>query len=122
MARQIRVRGVAVCLADEECRRDFLERGVEARVCAVASRQSSVLNDGDGGELEARLGEVRGVLERKPDSDLGVEGWRVYAVDPESVEFWQGVDSRLHKRVRYVRVGEGEGDEGEGWKKEMLWP
>jgi pyridoxamine 5'-phosphate oxidase len=91
MARQIRLRGSAVCLSGGECARDYLERPVESRVSAAASRQSEVL--GNGAELEGRLAEMRGAF--KGDSSVGVEGWRVYAVDPEVVEFWQGEASRL---------------------------
>lgn len=112
------MRGEAVLLSDEECARDYLERPVQSRISAVASRQSAVLENFD--EVGKKVESMETVFERNPDE--GVDGWRVYAVRPDSVEFWQGEVSRLHRRVRYVRVGEGEGDGGEGWRKEMLWP
>jgi len=34
---------------------------------------------------------------------------------PESVEFWQGRDGRLHDRLRYRR-------DGGGWTRERLAP
>lgn len=119
LGRQVRVKGPAVVLGDEECRVDFLGRGVQARVCAVASRQSEVL--GDWNELERRVDEMRGVLEK--DGSFGVEGWRVYVVEPVEVEFWQGDERRLHRRVRYIRREKGEEKEEDGgWEKQMLWP
>jgi pyridoxamine 5'-phosphate oxidase len=41
--------------------------------------------------------------------------WGGYRVRPESFEFWQGRESRLHDRIRYLR-------DGERWKIERLSP
>jgi pyridoxamine 5'-phosphate oxidase len=42
--------------------------------------------------------------------------WIGYRVVPESVEFWQGRESRLHDRIRYRRMAAG------GWRMERLAP
>ena len=42
--------------------------------------------------------------------------WGGYVLDPETVEFWQGRENRLHDRLRYVRGGDG------GWSVERLAP
>jgi len=41
--------------------------------------------------------------------------WGGMRIVPESVEFWQGRESRLHDRFKYVR-------DGEVWKVERLSP
>jgi pyridoxine/pyridoxamine 5'-phosphate oxidase len=41
--------------------------------------------------------------------------WGGYRVVPESVEFWQGRENRLHDRIRYAR-------DGDGWKVQRLSP
>ncbi|RJE24099.1 hypothetical protein PHISCL_03534, partial [Aspergillus sclerotialis] len=43
MGRQVRIRGKARVLSEEECRADFEARPVESRVSAVASQQSEIL-------------------------------------------------------------------------------
>ena len=41
--------------------------------------------------------------------------WGGYRVLPETIEFWQGRENRLHDRIRYVK-------DGERWKVERLSP
>ena len=41
--------------------------------------------------------------------------WGGFRVVPETIEFWQGHENRLHDRLRYVR-------EGDGWRVERLCP
>lgn len=111
LARQVRLKGKAAALADEECMQDYQARPIESRISAVASRQSEVLVDREA--LERNLAETEAIMKEDPFS--GMKKWRVYAVAPETVEFWQGDSSRLHKRVQYVQK--------EGvWQKHMLWP
>ncbi|KAK4948128.1 hypothetical protein LTR10_013182 [Elasticomyces elasticus] len=113
MGRQVRIRGLAVTLPAEECATDFLDRPMASRVSAMASKQSRVLTHPT--ELQASL--------EKADSDLHSNPqyvspeWRVYAVTPDTVEFWQGASDRLHGRLRFARTTE------EGfWRRESLWP
>ncbi|KAL2847232.1 hypothetical protein BJY01DRAFT_263039 [Aspergillus pseudoustus] len=127
LGRQVRIRGRAVRLSVEEEERDWEGRPRASKVAAAASRtQSAVL-----GSLEELRGSVERVISTATASDsTGREeiqrpAWRVYAVSPVVVEFWQRSSDRLHQRVRFRKAekDDREGGEGEdGWVKELLWP
>ncbi|KAF7547509.1 hypothetical protein G7Z17_g7672 [Cylindrodendrum hubeiense] len=113
MARQVRLRGRAVQLPEEECIQDFTARPPGSKISAMASRQSEVLNTHD--ELAESLIEAQSMLEKSPNHVMS--GWKVYAVAPDVVEFWQGKSDRLHERLRYVQM-----TDVNNWEKENLWP
>ncbi|KAF4922997.1 Pyridoxine/pyridoxamine 5'-phosphate oxidase [Colletotrichum viniferum] len=111
--RQIRVRGKAYPLPVDESRRDFADRPSSSKVSALASKQSQVLRDEN--QLLQALDVARRTVEENPG--LFLPGWTVYTVDPTTVEFWQGTQSRLHQRLSYSF----EAEEGT-WVKQTLWP
>ncbi|BCS27374.1 pyridoxine/pyridoxamine 5'-phosphate oxidase [Aspergillus puulaauensis] len=116
VGRQIRIRGKAALLSEEECRRDFQERPVRSKVAMLASKQSQRLES--RGELDARVLEVEeGLLEGADLGLMGESALRVYAVKPSMVEFWQGSRDRLHRRIRFITNGDRD-----AWVKELLWP
>jgi pyridoxamine 5'-phosphate oxidase len=41
--------------------------------------------------------------------------WGGYRLRPQTIEFWQGRDHRLHDRFRYTRLADG-------WRLEQLAP
>ncbi|KAJ4354101.1 uncharacterized protein N0V89_005834 [Didymosphaeria variabile] len=113
LGRQIRIRGRAVELPASECASDFLERPDGSRSSAIASKQSQVLLDRK--ILEMEIGEAKSLLEENPG--YVDPAWRVYAVDPVSVEFWQGAEDRTHQRVQYAKEsGDNE------WTRVALYP
>lgn len=113
LGRQIRLRGKATALSDSECADDFSTRPQGSKISAIASRQSEVLAMPE--DLSRSLVDARAFLDAHPDH---VEpGWRVYAVAPDVVEFWQGATDRLHQRLRYARTSDGA-----PWLKQALWP
>lgn len=113
VGRQIRLRGEAIQLSAEECARDFLDHPLNSRIAAVASKQSQVLEN--RGELQRRVADVK--LAIAEGTDLAFPEWRVYAIIPRSVEFWQRSNNRLHQRLRFtVR------SDNSDWVKELLWP
>ena len=132
LERQVRVEGRAERLTDQESQRYFDTRARGSRIGAWASRQSEVLAPVEGeaeGEGEGkddgrrRLdGWVRDVEERFEGTDkIPVPPfWGGLRIVPETVEFWQGRDSRLHDRFRYTRIGSGQG--GADWKIDRLSP
>ncbi|KAK5048922.1 hypothetical protein LTR84_005343 [Exophiala bonariae] len=140
--RQVRVEGRVERLTDQESQVYFDTRARGSRVGAWASRQSSVLTpraepDADTaphqGEADAEVDDGRAELDAQVAEVqarfVGQEHipvppfWGGLRIVPETVEFWQGRESRLHDRFRYTRVdavGSGEGS-GE-WKIERLSP
>ncbi|OJJ42297.1 hypothetical protein ASPZODRAFT_137380 [Penicilliopsis zonata CBS 506.65] len=113
LARQIRVRGRATALPADESAQDYQARPLAARVTAAASQQSRPLANRE--VLGHRRAQTAAAM--MDDPLLGVEAWRVYAVTPRVVEFWQGDASRLHHRLEYVH-----GEDGNAWQKRLLWP
>jgi pyridoxamine 5'-phosphate oxidase len=53
-------------------------------------------------ELERRYDEAAAA---HPDDVPAPDFWGGYAVRPETVEFWQGRQNRMHDRLRYRREG-----------------
>ncbi|KAF5652411.1 pyridoxamine 5 phosphate oxidase [Fusarium sp. NRRL 25303] len=114
IGRQIRLRGKANALPRSECEQDWTARSAMAKITAKVSRQSEPLNDPH--ELEAKM--VEAVKSHEIEGqESSSEGWVVYAVAPQTVEFWQASSDRLHQRLKYTW------DPAQStWSKAALWP
>jgi len=111
LGRQVRIEGPVERIARAETAEYFRTRPRGAQIGAHASRQSRPI--GSREELEAREAEVARVF---ADGEVPVpESWGGYRLVPETYEFWQHRDDRLHDRLRYRR------DAG-GWTIERLQP
>jgi pyridoxamine 5'-phosphate oxidase len=109
--RQVRARGAVRRLPAEDSDAYFATRPAEARFGAWASPQSRPIADRE--ELERKLDETR---ERFGAGEVPrPEHWGGYALEPETVEFWQGQVARLHDRFLYTR-------DANGWRIERLAP
>ncbi|EKM49509.1 uncharacterized protein PHACADRAFT_265018 [Phanerochaete carnosa HHB-10118-sp] len=120
--RQVRVVGRVEKLTHEESEEYYQSRPLGSRLGAWTSPQSSVVEEG---ELSRRLDEVKtkfAIDESAKEAEVPLPdfwgGWRVV---PDEIEFWMGKPSRLHDRVRYLRV-EGSSDNSPQWKIERLAP
>jgi pyridoxamine 5'-phosphate oxidase len=99
LGRQVRVEGPVERLARQQSEAYFHSRPRGAQLAALASRQSTVLADRN--ELIERYAQLGRDLESRevplPDA------WGGFRLNPETYEFWQHRESRLHDRFRYRR-------------------
>jgi pyridoxamine 5'-phosphate oxidase len=112
LRRQVIVTGTAARLPAAESAAYFRSRPRGSQLGAWASRQSSVL--ASRAELDERYAE----LDRRwpHGTDIPVpDFWGGFVVTPSAVEFWQGRESRLHDRLRYMA-------DGGGWALQRLAP
>ncbi|HET8975010.1 MAG TPA: pyridoxamine 5'-phosphate oxidase [Solirubrobacterales bacterium] len=108
--RQVRVRGAVERLPDGESDAYFASRPRESQIGAHASDQSRPV---EREALEERFAELLREFDGKEVPRP--EHWGGYLLRPESIEFWQGRDNRMHDRFRYTR-------DGGGWRIERLSP
>ena len=110
--RQVRATGAVSRASTEDSERYFDTRPREARLAAWASRQSEAIAHRD--HLEERYQALQTEFEGRevPLPPF----WGGMRLSPESFEFWQGRENRLHDRFRYARDAEGR------WVIERLAP
>ncbi len=111
LERQVNVSGTVAKSSPGESERYFHSRPLNSRIGAWASAQSQVVHD--RAQLEHQFEEAR---ERFQNAGVPLPAhWGGYCLEPASIEFWQGRQSRLHDRLRYTRTAGA-------WKLERLSP
>lgn len=114
--RQVIVGGHAQRMGVAESAAYFLSRPRESQIAAWASRQSRPISA--RAVLEE---EVRKLRRKFADGEVPVpDFWGGYRVVPQQIEFWQGGESRLHDRFRYIRSAAA--DDSNGWQLVQLQP
>ncbi len=112
LGRQVRVEGPVETVDKAEADAYYASRGRGSRLGAWASQQSRPL------VARKTLADKVAALDKKygPQDDIPRPAhWGGYRVMPERIEFWHEGLHRLHTRVVYTR-------DGNGWKREMLYP
>jgi len=111
LERQVRVEGQIKMVSEDEADQYFSTRPLGSQLGAWASDQSAVIADRKF--LEDR---VQNFEDKYKDKKVPRPShWNGYRLVPESIEFWQGRDNRLHDRLRY-RLEDGK------WLIERLAP
>jgi pyridoxamine-phosphate oxidase len=117
--RSVRIVGKAEKISREESERYFKSRPVESQLGAWASKQSTMVRDG---EVRERLAKLQQRFKSGDSFDVPLpEFWGGWRIVPQEMEFWSGNVSRLHDRVHYTRIGSCD-DEQSGWRIERLAP
>jgi pyridoxamine 5'-phosphate oxidase len=111
LQRQVRIEGRVSRIPDRESDAYFAGRPRGSQFGAWASEQSRPV--GDRSTLEERVRELE--VEYEDREVPRPPFWGGYRVEPETIEFWQGRENRLHDRLLYSRAGAA-------WKLERLQP
>jgi pyridoxamine 5'-phosphate oxidase len=112
LARQVRIVGQVVRQSPEESTAYFRNRPLPSQLSALASPQSQVIPN------RAVLEDSVAALSKEYGGGPVPlpQNWGGYRVIPQTIEFWQHRENRLHDRIRYSRHAKG------AWRIERLAP
>lgn len=99
LERQVRVEGTVEKITEAESEDYFNSRPLLSRISAIASAQSSIVENRQ--ILEQRFEEIKS----NPDQIKRPLHWGGYRLVPDYFEFWQGRENRLHDRFTYQISG-----------------
>jgi pyridoxamine 5'-phosphate oxidase len=112
LGRQVRIEGGIERTTARESEAYIRSRPRGSQLSALSSPQSRPIEN--RGVLEARVAEL---ADRYADAELPLpEAWGGFRLTPQTFEFWQNRNDRLHDRLVYRRRPEG------GWGIERLAP
>lgn len=111
LERQVRVRGRCEKISTAESLSYFLKRSRESQIGAWVSDQSKIISSRKMLMMQIEKMKAKFQSGNVPLPDF----WGGYRIIPQSIEFWQGRESRLHDRILYSK-------ESENWKISRLAP
>jgi len=112
LERQVVVAGPAEKLSSAEVLGYFLSRPRDSQLAAWASHQSKAISSRKFLEMEWERMKAKFRAGEVPLPSF----WGGYRVRPETIEFWQGRENRLHDRFEYTRQA------NDAWRVERLAP
>ncbi len=111
LARQVHITGRAEKVSTAESMRYFATRPRGSQLGAWVSQQSSIISS-----RQLLLAKFEELKKKFRHGEVPLPGsWGGYRVRPDSFEFWQGRENRLHDRFLYSL-------ENHSWKIERLAP
>jgi len=113
LLRQIRVSGTVTQVEDEIADQYYNSRDYESRIGAWASKQSKELNNRD-----QLMNSIKQFKEKYNDESKipRPSHWSGWNLSPTSIEFWLDGNSRIHERLKYIKV------KNSSWIKSLLNP
>jgi pyridoxamine 5'-phosphate oxidase len=112
LGRQVRIEGGVERTTAAESEAYIRSRARGSQLSALSSPQSRPIETRE--VLEARVAEL---ADRYADAELPLpDAWGGFRLTPQTFEFWQNRNDRLHDRLLYRRRPEG------GWAMERLAP
>ena len=111
LERQVTLTGKAEKISTADSLAYFITRPLGSRLGAWSSQQSSIIKSRS--LLEGKLHEMK---QKFADGKIPLPSfWGGYRIVPDSWEFWQGRQNRLHDRFLYTKTDDG-------WSAERLQP
>jgi pyridoxamine 5'-phosphate oxidase len=111
---QVRIEGAVKEVSAKEADDYFASRRRDSQIGAWASKQSQIMKDWQ--EFEDRIVQIK---EDFTDQEIPKPPfWSGFRVVPESIEFWQEGEFRIHKREVYIRDKE----DNNFWLLSKLYP
>lgn len=112
LGRQVKITGTVKKISTKDSLKYFLSRPRGSQIGAWASHQSKVVKN--RALLDAMFDDMK---HKFIDGDIPLPSfWGGYCIEPETIEFWQARDSRLHDRFIYSKNESGD------WLNERLAP
>jgi pyridoxamine 5'-phosphate oxidase len=111
LKKQIRIRGDIVRVSEEESNEYYSSRPLGNRIGAWASLQSQPLEN-----RQHLIDRVKEHEEKFGNNPPRPDHWGGYRLIPNSIEFWQEEEFRLHSRLRFQKTKTGD------WERLELYP